>query len=94
MEDGMVKGRINDTNDFNCHYMIPYTAKRDYYNDDVDHGVIQLWDWQVTEVEDNDPLSQQFIKISNATQFKLVSSFSLALFTSPKEWFLFRREGM
>lgn len=94
MEDGVVKGRINDTNDFSCHYMIPYTTKRDYYNDDVDHGIIQLWDWQVTEIEDNDPLSQQFIKISNATQFKLVSSFSLALFTSPKEWFLFRREGM
>ena len=29
-----------------------------------------------------------------ATQFKMASSFSLAIFISPKEWFLFRREGM
>ena len=74
--------------------MIPYVAKRDYYNDGVDHGVIELWNWNVTEVVDDDPVSQQFIRIIDATQFKMVSSFSLAIFISPKEWFLFRREGM
>ena len=94
MENGRVEGRINDTNDFSCSYMIPYVAKRDYYNDGVDHGVIELWNWNVTEVVDDDPVSQQFMRLPDATQFKMASSFSLAIFVSPKEWFLFRREGM
>jgi hypothetical protein len=94
MENGRVEGRINDTNDFSCSYMIPYVAKREYYNDGVDHGVIKFLNWNVTEVVDDDPVSQQFMRLPDATQFKMASSFSIAIFISPKEWFLFRREGM
>ena len=92
MENGRVEGRIN-TNEFSCHYMIPYTGKRAYYND-IDHGVINLCDWKIAEVEDNDLLSKQFMRISNATQFQLVSNYFLTLYISPKEWFCFRREGL
>ncbi len=92
MEHGRVEGRIN-TNEFGCNYMITYTGKRAYYND-IDHGVIHMWDWIVTKVGDDDPLSEKFLRISSATQFQLVSNYSLTLYVSPKEWFCFRREGL
>lgn len=92
MEDGKAEGRINDTNDFSCNYILKFSGKRAYYEDAVDHGVINLSNWQVTDVDDDDPVSKRFMHISNASQFKLINTCSLALFLSPKEFLLFRND--
>ena len=92
--DGTVVGRINDTNDFSCRYMVPYIGKRAYYEDAVDHGIINLWDWTVTEVADDNPVSQKMMQISNATQIKLLLTYNLTLFLSPNEILHFRRDGI
>ena len=89
-ESGRVEGRINDTNDFSGSYILGFVDKRACYEDAVEHGVINLMNWNVTNVADDNPLSQQFMRISNATQFQLVMTYSLALYISPKEYFLFR----
>jgi hypothetical protein len=94
MEGGRVQGRINDTNDFSCYYKVPYVGKRACYEDVVEHGVINLWDWTVTEVVDDNPISKQFMRISDATQFGLIMSYTLDLFVSPKEFFSFRHEDL
>ena len=92
-ENGRIEGSINDTNDFSGSFILGYVGKRAYY-EDIDHGVINLWDLAVTEVADDDPVSQQFMRISNATQFKLVTPISLTLYVSPTEFFVFRNGNM
>lgn len=88
-EDGSFSGRINDTNDFSGSYVLPFVGKRAYY-EDIEHGVINLSDWNVTKVADDNPVSQQFMRISEATQFKLVLTDYLAIYVSSKEYFSFR----
>ena len=88
-EDGSFSGRINDTNDFSGSYVLPFVGKRAYY-EDIEHGVINFSDWNVTKVADDDPVSQQFVRISEATQFRLVSTDFLAIYVSSKEYFSFR----
>jgi hypothetical protein len=92
--DGTVVGRINDTNDFSCRYMVPYIGTRAYYEDAVEHGIINLWDWNITNVADDNPISEKMTHISNATQIKLLLTYNLTLFVSPNEYFHFRREGI
>jgi len=89
-----VVGRINDTNDFSCRYMVPYIGTRAYYEDAVEHGIINLWDWNITNVADDNPISEKMTHISNATQIKLLLTYNLTLFVSPNEYFHFRREGI
>ena len=60
----------------------------------ADHGIINSWDWTGTMVGDDDPVSKQFMHILEATQFKLVTSLSLTLYVSPKEFYVFRNEDM
>ena len=92
MENGRIESR-NNRNTFFGTYMIPFVGKRAYY-EDIDHGIINSWDWTGTMVGDDDPVSKQFMHISNATQFKLVTSLSLTLYVSPKEFYVFRNEDM
>ena len=91
--DGTVVGRINDTNDFSCRYMVPYIGTRAYYEDAVEHGIINLWDWNITEVADDNLVSQKMMHISNATQIKLLLTYNLTLFVSPNEYYVFRRDN-
>ena len=86
---GSFSGRIKDLNDFSGSYTLPFVGKRAYY-EDIEHGVINLSDWNVTKVADDDPVSQQFVRISEATQFRLVSTDFLAIYVSSKEYFSFR----
>ena len=88
-EDGSFSGSIKDLNDFSGSYTLPFVGKRAYY-EDIPHGVINLSDWKVTDIEDDDPLSKQFLRISKATQFKPVWPYCLALYVSSKECFMFR----
>jgi hypothetical protein len=88
-EDGSFSGRINDMNDFSGSYTLPFVGKRAYY-EDIEHGVINLSDWKVTDIEDDDPVSQQFMRISEVTQFKPVWPYCLTLYVSSKEFFMFR----
>ena len=79
--------------------MLPFTPKVDpndenNYRDDLTYGVINLWDWNVTEINDDDPLSKQFTRIFNATQFKLWSSDLLVLKISEREFYAFARENL
>ena len=96
-EDGTVEGRIN-LNDYNCYYTVPYfctyDGKRDGYNGDLHYGLINLWNWKVTKVNDDDPLSNEFMRIFNATEFKLWSSDFLTIKISDKEYFAFFRENL
>ncbi len=97
-ENGMVEGRIGE-NIFSCYYMLPYTPKikpndENNYRDDLTYGVINLWGWNVTENNDDDPLSKHFMRIFNATQFKLWSSNLLVLRLSEREVFGFMRENL
>ena len=90
--DGTVEGRIDGTDDFCCNYMMPYIGKRAYYEDAVDHGIIKLWDWNITNVADGNPLSERMTHIVNATQIKLLMTYNLTLYVSPDEYYVFRRE--
>jgi hypothetical protein len=97
-ENGKVEGRIGG-NDFSCYYMLPFTPKiepndENNYRDDLTYGVINLWDWNVTEINDNDSLTKQFKRIFNATQFKLWSSDRLVLTISDRECYSFVRENL
>ena len=97
-ENGKVEVRIGG-NDYSCYYMLPFTPKVDpndenNYRDDLTYGVINLWDWNVTEINDDDPLSKQFTRIFNATQFKLWSSDLLVLKISEREFYAFARENL
>ena len=88
-EDGSFSGRIKDLNDFCGSYTLPFVGKRAYY-EDIEHGVINLSDWKVTDIEDDDPVSKQFMRISEVSQFKPVWPYSLVLYVSSKEFFMFR----
>lgn len=90
--DGTVEGRINDTNDFSCRYMVPYIGKRAYYEDAAEHGIINLWDWNMTNVADDNLVSQRMMRISNASQIKLLMKLNLTLYVSPDEYYVFRRD--
>lgn len=90
MENGRIEGR-NNRNTISGSYMIPFVGKRAYY-EDIDHGIINSWDWIGTMVGDKDPVSKQFMHIFKATQFKLVTSLSLTLYVSPTEFYVFRNE--
>ncbi len=97
-ENGIVEGRIGE-NTFSCYYMLPYTPKikpnyENDYREDLTYGVINLWDWNVTEANDNDPISKQFMRIFNATQFKLWSSDRLVLRLSENEVYGFMSENL
>ena len=92
--NGTVVGHINDTNDFSCKYEVPYIGKRAYYEDAVDHGIINLSDWNITQVADDNPVSEKMRHISYATQIKLLLTYQLTLFVSPNEYYVFRREGI
>ena len=96
-EDGTVVGRIN-TNDYNCFYTVPYfctyDGKRDGYNGDLHYGLVNLWNWKVTEVNDDEPLSKVFMRISNATEFKLWMSLFMNIKISDKEVLHFFREDL
>ena len=91
--DGTVEGRINDTNDFSCRYMVPYIGTRAYYEDAVEHGIINLWDWNITNVADDNPISEKMTHISKATQIKLIKTINLTLYVTPDEYYVFRRDN-
>ena len=86
-EDGTFSGRIKDLNEFSGSYTLPFVGKRAYY-EDIQHGVINLSDWKVTDIEDDDPISQQFVRISKATQFKPVWPYCLVLYVSSNEYYM------
>ena len=97
-ENGRAEGRIGE-NTFSCYYMLPYTPKiepnyENGYRDDLTYGVINLWGLNVTEANDDDPISQQFMRIFNSTQFKLWSADRLVLRLSENEVFGFMSENL
>ena len=97
-ENGRAEGRIGE-NTFSCYYMLPYTPKiepnyENDYRDDLTYGVINLWGLNVTEANDDNPISQQFMRIFNSTQFKLWSADRLVLRLSENEVFGFMSENL
>lgn len=92
-DNDRVEGRINDMNDFCCNYMIPYTAKREDYHDSVEHGFVRLWNVAASKVNDDDPLSERFMRVFDATQFQVTEIF-LTLYVTPYEYYIFRRNGI
>jgi hypothetical protein len=88
--DGIAVGRINDTNEFSFNYMLPYVSQRENYNDGTEHGIINLWNWQVTDVEDDNPASKQFMRFPNVTQLVFYQNYYVCFYISDKEWFHFR----
>ena len=88
--DGTAEGCINNTNYFSFNYTLPYSAKREGYNDGSDHGIINVWNWQVTDVDDDDPVSKQFMRLPYVTQFVLIKDYTVTLYISDKELFDFR----
>ena len=96
MEDGSVSGQINGTADFSFKVMVPYAAPRVGYNDGVDHGIFSISDWQVSEVNDNNPVSKRFMDIVNVTQFQMFAKEGfvadwLCLYITPNEYIGFIR---
>ena len=75
-ENGIMEGRIG-ANEFSGYYMLPFTFVRDGKFDnwpgELSYGVINMWDWTVTERGDDNPLSKVFTHIFDATQFKIWS---------------------
>ena len=96
-ENGKVEGRIN-TNGFDGHYtmthMMTIDGKRDGYNGDLHYGLINLTDLSVSEVFDDEPLSDTFMHIFNATKIKLWSQDIMTITTSDGEVFGFFRENI
>lgn len=96
-EDGSAEGRIG-ANTFSCNYALPYTLKltneENSNQDDLHYGVFNLWDWTVTGVDEEDPVSKMFMRINDASQFKLWSTRFLVLRISDREVFAFSREGL
>ena len=96
-EGGTVEGRIN-LNEYNGYYTVPYmctyNGKRDGYTGDLHYGLINLCNLNVTKVNDDEPLSNEFMRIFNATEFKLWSSNFLTIKISEKEYFAFFRENL
>ena len=96
-ENGRVEGRIN-TNGFSGQYTMPHMmtidGKRDGYNGDLHYGLINLTDLSVSEVFDDEPLSDTFMHIFNATKIKLWSQDIMTITTSDGEVFGFFRENI
>lgn len=96
-EDGhQLVGSIDGTDIFRCNYTIPYSAKRAYY-EDLDHGLINLRDWEAAQVNDDDPILQMMMRIAKVTQFYLLTNPNLAfnllnLYISPEECLMFQHE--
>ena len=76
-ENGQVEGLIND-NEFSCNYLLPYTyivdGERENWNGEYIYSAINLKDLNVTEPNDDDPLTQEFMRVFNAKQLKIWSS--------------------
>ena len=96
-ENGRVEGRIN-TNGFSGQYTMPHMmtidGKRDGYNGDLHYGLLNLTDLSVSEVFDDEPLSDTFMHIFNATKIKLWSQDIMTITTSDGEVFGFFRENI
>ena len=96
-ENGKVEGSIGE-NEYSGNYTMPYACKMcaagDNRDADIYYGIFNLWDWNITENKDNEPLSQDFMRIFNATEFKLWSTNFLTIRISEKEYFAFFRENL
>lgn len=96
-ENGRVEGRIN-TNGFSGQYTMPHMmtidGKRDGYNGELHYGLLNLTDLSVSEVFDDEPLSDTFMHIFNATKIKLWSQDIMTITTSDGEVFGFFRENI
>ena len=96
-ENGRVEGRIN-TNGFSGQYTMPHMmtidGKRDGYNGELHYGLLNLTDLSVSEVFDDEPLSDTFMHIFNATKIKLWSQDIMTITTSDGEIFGFFRENI
>lgn len=96
-EDGSAEGRIG-SNTFSCNYTLPHTLKltnsENSNCDDLHYGVFNLWDWTATGVDEEDPISKVFMRINDASQFKLWSTSFLVLRISDKEVLSFFREDL
>ena len=92
-----MEGSIGE-NEYSGNYTMPYACKMcaagDNRDADIYYGIFNLWDWNITENEDNEPLSQDFMRIFNATEFKLWSTNFLTIRISEKEYFAFFRENL
>ena len=99
-ENGIMEGRIG-ANEFSGYYMLPFTFARDGKFDnwpgELSYGVINMWDWTVTERGDDNPLSKVFTHIFDATQFKIWSFenklHTMTLRISEREVFCFYYEN-
>ena len=71
-----MEGLIND-NEFSCNYLLPYTyivdGERENWNGEYIYSAINLKDLNVTEPNDDDPLTQEFMRVFNAKQLKIWS---------------------
>lgn len=96
-ENGRAEGRMG-TNTFNCNYTLPCTLKltngENWNQDDLHYGVFNLWDWAATGVDEEDPVSKVFMRINEASQFKLWSTRILGLRISYNEVLVFFRDGV
>ena len=96
-ENGRMEGLIN-TNEFSGYYTLPHMmtidGKRDGYHGDLHYGLINLRDWMVTEIADEDPLSEVFMRIFDATMIKIWSQDIMTIINSDGECFGFFRENI
>lgn len=100
-EDGKVEGLIND-NAFSCSYTLPYTSvfegELDNWNGEYVYGAINLKDLNVTVPDDDDPLTEVFMRAFSANQFKIWSGdgtvLNMVLRVSEKEVFGFFPENL
>ena len=100
-ENGRVEGRIG-ANTFSGYYILPYSyvlnGKYDNWNGDYIYGVINLWDVAASNVYDDDPLSETFKHIFNATLFKIWTSgdkvYTMTMRTPDQEIFGFFYENI
>ena len=94
---GIMEGTIN-TNEFSGYYTLPYMCtidgKRDGYNDNLYYGLINLQDWTVTELNDDEPLSKVFMHIFDATEIKFWTQNIMRITTSDGEFFCFFSENI
>ena len=92
VEGYKVEGCFN-SNEYRGTYSLSNIGKREGYGGYIDNGNIRLTCWSVTEVhDDNDPVSDHFPRVFNATKFELYSYDYLYLYITSKEYFAFRYE--
>jgi len=96
-EEGRMEGHIN-ANEFAGYYTIPYSFTIDGgyegYHGDYTFGLINMTDVNSTMVYDSEPLSEEFMRVFNATEFKLWSSDIMTIKVSENEVFGFFRENI